>query len=567
MVKKTIFTLCTAFVSSIFITGCSNESSSVSSSVSGSSNAAGAQSYFIARSDSSAAAQNSLEAVSLSLNADKKSDRYDFDDDADGSLLYFVDADNITHEVIFNIKGEARRAYVDDVIYAGGGYILAEVEKYARYNGSDNYTSGSVTSKSEKLILINSANGDIKALPVMDGCGDDIEQFEVIGGTGYAICEDMAYTVDIASLTVKERIGRVGDDAYDDAALVVFPNGYVAATTGAGPSSNKTELLNAPSGVEINFDADPAMYEFSSLPQTGDEVTFDIYAGGDRQTQVTYAQWENLLRNSTAMGMYYFDQFIFLFGNMDYEADDGKYELETLDKYFWQYDDDPNNRSGYRFANFKDGDNKIYVLNMEDHYIINDNEAAQSNVKISVAVSEISIDDNGKISKKVVAKAPMSAKGSEGFSGVLWNRKDTTFRYFGKQMAFDNESFYTVDMENKTVMKTPWTIADADYKKLYNASQNVKNKNIYYGSEGIVYLDNNKLTFVGYVSENPVKSFTPSSGCTPKSLSMAGSTVFYNCGRNTYSIDFGETTFRETPVSATGKTIGNIIEMKNQEGR
>lgn len=567
MIKKFLQTTFFSISVCVFMLGCSSSNGGGGGGgvISGSSNvSADATSYFLS---SSTAVQGAASFVSADMNRDD--DEFDFDDD-DGSLLYFKDKNNNTLEVIFNINGIDQRAYVDDLIYAGDNWLLAEIERFTPYTG---VSSGNQPRRDdnddndddeELLVMINTATADIKQIPTaqMRNCGNDIEKFEVIENIGYAICEDAAYTINLTDMSVAP-IGIHGDDAYDNAAVTIFGNGTVLVTSTAKRlATNSSSLINVPADIALNFDA-AETYEFTTLPLSSTANFSNVIVGGKKQTApLTYTAWKNYIENSMSMGDYYHTQMKFLFGDMRYEDGD---EIEVLDRYTKLLP--TNGGISYKFGNFKGTDNKIYTLSLDEEY-------AEANgvpsSEISVALSEIAIDAGGKITRTVVDKKPIT-NGATGFSGILWNRKDTTSRHLDNQRAFDNESFFTANLTDKTVTKTDWNISPADFVTLSGlASQ--KQGRVYYGSKGIAFVDTattpNALKYIAYgenAAAQPIDKLPQ--GCNVSKISIDGDSLYYDCGnRKTYMQDLTNLTNLPLPIliSQKGKMIGNIIEVKKR---
>lgn len=576
MIKKLLQLKFLPIIACVFMFGCSTSDNGGGSNgnggggsggvISGDSNInANATSYFLA--SNAATAQNAMVNVSAAVSRDD--DRHDFDDD-DGSLLYFKDKDNNIQEVIFNINGVSQRAYVDDLVYAGGNWLLAEIERFAPYTGvvtnSTNrdgyYDDDNDDDDQERLVMINTATAEIKEIPTtqMRNCGNDIEKFEVIGGFGYAICEDSAYKINLTDMSVA-KIGIDGNDVYDNAAVTIFSDGAVLVTSKARNSqTNSSSLINVGANVAVNYDA-AETYEFTKLPATAaDSVNFtNVITGGKTQASLTYNTWKTYIENQTSMGAYYHNQMKFLFGDMRYEDGD---EIEVLDRYTKLQAITGTAGISYKFGNFKDIDNKIFTLSLDEEY----NETDGALKETSVALSEIAIDATGKISRTVVSKAAVAA-GSKGFSGILWNRKDTTSRHLDNQRAFDDKSFFTADLTvtPKTVTKTDWSIATADFTALSNLAS-TKQGRVYYGSSGIAFVNGADLKYIKYEAAAVANVVTKPVGCTNVSkLSIDGNSLYFSCGaKTTYIQNLTDLAILPTPISERGKMIGNIVEAKKK---
>lgn len=553
---KNFFVICSLLVSALlFTTGCStksNDSSNGGEISNGDSAAsiANADSFFLL-SGATAAQLSVASSVAVSesgVNRDYDND----DDDEDGSVLYYSDDNGTSKELFFNVNGIRNRGYVDDLIYAGENWLLAEIEGFRTV--SENGTLTGRFREDERYVLINITDGSMKDLPAnqMRACGGDIELFEVVGGNGYAICEDAAYKIDLTAMAATP-IGTVGHDQYDDSAVVVFADGTVLAVNGASATSNTSAFINKPVPT-VTF-GEPISYAFIQVPAV---VTGDLNGVVVNGTESRNYQSPNALdslkadlSNSIFMGSYYYDQLKFLFGDMRYEQDDGQFELELLNTY----------GASYNFINFKDKASKIYTLSLEDNFTTNP-------YKNRVGLAEISVDANGKIIRNMVSDAAV-ADNVTGFSGVLVNRKDSTSRHLDLQHAFDDKSYYTINMVEKTVTATAWNVSPDDLSAMKTTvrrpgSGSTRNS-VYYGEEGIAFILNNMVKHVKYEAGAEAKEVAKPASCTnPNNVSVDGSIVYYNCGRDTYMVDMAAVTPNYELFSSKGKVIGNIIEVKNK---
>lgn len=539
----------------LFTLGCStksNDSSNGGNITSGDSagSIANADSFFLLSGGAAVQASINAEAVIPQNRADRDDDNDDDDDDEDGSVLYFSDDDGTSKELFFNVNGVKNRGYIDDLIYAGENWLLAEIEGFRTV--SENGTLTGRFRDDERYVLININDGGMKDLPAnqMRACGGDIELFEVVGGNGYAICEDAAYKIDLATL-VATSIGKVGDDQYDDSAVVVFADGTVLAVNGASATRNTAAFINRTS--PISFDA-AINYSFIEVSES---FTGTFAANGDNKTYTSRGDLEADLNNPSFMGAYYYDQLKFLFGDMQYDQDDGQYELKLLNSYTRV----KSPAEKYNFINFKDKGSKIYTLSLEDNF-------TGPTPTQNVALAEISVDVSGKLVRNIVSQEGVITD-SIGFSGILVNRKDSTTRHLDIQHAFDNQSYYTIDMVGKTVTATSWNVSPEDLSAMKTTvrrpgSGSTRNS-VYYGEEGIAFILNNMVKHVKYEANAVAKDVAKPASCTnPNNVSVDGSIVYYNCGRDTYMVDMAAATPNYELFSSAGKVIGNIIEVKNK---
>lgn len=549
MIKKIVTTLGFCGVAFLFAVGCSSKSDKGSSGGNLDRNAdiSGAQSFFMV--SGTGATQASINPSAMVSERD--SDRDFDDDDDDRSVLYFSNANGVSQELYFSLNGVKNRAYIDDVVYAGENWLLVEIEGFATV--ADDGTLTGRFNEQERNALINIVDGSIKELPIaqMGDCRDrgddsgelDIELFEVVGGNGYAFCEDAAFKIDMASMTAT-GIGSVGYDQFDDSAVVVFADGTVLAVNGATANSNSSIFLNNTTVPTVTFD-DPIKYTFLQVSSLF-PITLD--ANGISGTYQNLVELNNALANKATMGSYYHDQLKFLFGDVRYERDDGKYEMTLLNQYTRKANDI------YKFINFKDKTGKIYTLSLEDNFTVTPSVQ-------NVVLAEISADTNGKIVRNIVSVG--ATPSASGFSGVLVNRRDSTSRHLDVQHAFDNTNFYTIDMSTKTVTSATWAVAAADI----NAMKAVTRGSVYYGAEGIAFISGGQVKHVKYEANAAAIAvpFPNGVSCSPNNVSLDGSIVYYTCGRSdTYMVDMDSATPVASPAPAQGKVIGNIIEVKNK---
>lgn len=225
MITRFMYLFCVSLL--VFISGCADDSSSSSSNqsvstdgtVGGTGIYTNVKEYFTAGPQTSAAASVNAKAL---YRDDNYHNDFEYNDNIDGTRLFFRYADNTTSEAVYNINGQNYNAIVDDMVYAGHNWIGLELEQLYNVDGTPSQTNR----RTDRIGLLNIKTGEIIVVEnsVFQTC-QDLETLEVLGNNkAYFLCENSAYSLDLGTKEIVQT-GTSKNDKFDDSYAVIFADG------------------------------------------------------------------------------------------------------------------------------------------------------------------------------------------------------------------------------------------------------------------------------------------------------------------------------------------------------